>query len=213
MHSISLCHGSDLPHELNKEWNEDLDKAAALFKNLMQGDVSIEDAVTSDALQRIKEQLTTYTKSLKQSSRTSALWLQYMDMLDILRKYIRSERTGKWNLHLQAIQEMLPYVVPSGHNLHTKFLRLYVYVQQMSDLAITFATKSSVKIGGDEVQIDQLLYQGLITAVKTTEDLESAFKCKLCSYPSALCESSMLLREPHKPALADASWQLVAWDA
>ena len=31
--------GSDLPHELDKEWNEDLDKAAALFKSLMKGDL------------------------------------------------------------------------------------------------------------------------------------------------------------------------------
>ncbi len=31
--------GSDLPQELDKEWNEDLDKAAALFKSLMKGDL------------------------------------------------------------------------------------------------------------------------------------------------------------------------------
>ncbi len=43
--------GSDLPQELDKERNEDLDKAAALFKNLMEGDIFIEDAATSDALQ------------------------------------------------------------------------------------------------------------------------------------------------------------------
>ena len=55
-----------------------------------------------------------------------------MDMVDILRKYIRAERTGNWNLHLQAIQEMLPYLAASGHNLYTKSSRLYV--QQMSDL-------------------------------------------------------------------------------
>ncbi len=39
----------DLPGELTKEWHEDLDKAAALFKNLMEGDVFIEEAATSDA--------------------------------------------------------------------------------------------------------------------------------------------------------------------
>ncbi len=126
--------GSDLPNELDKEWNEDLDKAADLFKKLMEGGVSIEEAATSDAIQLINEQLTRYAKSLKQSSRTSALWLQYMDMVDILRKYIRAEHTGNWNLHLQAIQEMLPYVASSCHNLYTKSSRLYVYVQQMSDL-------------------------------------------------------------------------------
>jgi hypothetical protein len=372
--------GSDPASELPTEWNEDLDEAASLFKKLMEGDVSIEEAAASDALQRINEQLTRYAKSLKMSSRTSALWLQYMGMVDILRKYIRAERTGNWNLHLQAIQEMLPYRAASGHNLYTKSARLYV--QQMSDLeaqhpailekfqqglhvvrrsdrrwaglstdliieqvlmrnmktsggltrgrgmteqqrtlwllstpacaevnkamqkltgvnyntgeqnkdmtkarqardwkdtltvlqhlkernpfssdpslrniatgvhahstvnvdtamsvgtailqsmdgktaaeytfkkkdqTITLATKSSVKIGGDEVQIDpQLLFQRLITAAKTSEDLESAFRYELCSYPSALFVSPMFLREPHKPALADAIWQTAAQDA
>ena len=55
-----------------------------------------------------------------------------MDMLDILRKYIRAERTGNWALHLQAIQEMLPYLAASDHNLYAKSAR--VGLQQMSNL-------------------------------------------------------------------------------
>lgn len=55
-----------------------------------------------------------------------------MDMLDILRKYIRAERTGNWELHLHAIQEMLPYLAASGQNLHVKSARLFL--QQMSNL-------------------------------------------------------------------------------
>ena len=43
-----------------------------------------------------------------------------MDMIDILRKYIRAERTGNWELHLQAVAELLPYLAASGHNNYTK---------------------------------------------------------------------------------------------
>ena len=68
----------------------------------------------------------------KKTSRTSALWLQYMDMLDILRRYISAERTGNWALHLQTLQDMLPYLAASGHNLYTKSAR--VYLQQMCNL-------------------------------------------------------------------------------
>ena len=59
-------------------------------------------------------------KELVKSSRTAMLWLQYMEMVDILRKYIRAERTGNWELHLQALSEMLPYMAASGHNNYTK---------------------------------------------------------------------------------------------
>jgi hypothetical protein len=49
-------------------------------------------------------------------------------MMNILRRYIRAERTG----HLQAIQDMLPYMAASGHNNYTKSATLYL--QEMSNL-------------------------------------------------------------------------------
>ena len=55
-----------------------------------------------------------------------------MDMVDILRKYIRAERTGNWELHLQAVSEMLPYLAASGHNNYTK--SAWVYLQKMDTL-------------------------------------------------------------------------------
>ena len=48
-------------------------------------------------------------------------------MVDILRKFIRAERTGNWAWHLQAIQGMLPYLAVSGHNLCTKSDRVYLH--------------------------------------------------------------------------------------
>ena len=69
--------------------------------------------------------------------------------------------------------------------------------------------KLSVKIDGEDIKIDpQLIFQRLITVINQSPDeLESAFKYELCSYPSALFESSLLLREADKPALADAIWK------
>ena len=52
------------------------------------------------------------------SSRTSALWIQYMNMLDILSKYITAECTRNQALYLQDIQEMLPYLSASGQMMH-----------------------------------------------------------------------------------------------
>ena len=34
--------------------------------------------------------------------------------IDILRKFIRAERTGNWDLYLQALSEMLPFLAASA---------------------------------------------------------------------------------------------------
>ena len=46
---------------------------------------------------------------------TASLWIQYLDMIRILRKLIRAEQLGNWYLHLEAVSEMLPYLAASGH--------------------------------------------------------------------------------------------------
>ena len=44
---------------------------------------------------------------------TASLFIQYLDMIRILRKLI--EQLGNWYLHLEAVSGMLPYVTASGH--------------------------------------------------------------------------------------------------
>lgn len=83
--------------------NTDFNEACNLYENLMAGTLSVEEVCKSDVLKRIKDHLQKHTESTKKSSRKSALWVQYMDMFDIVRKYIRAERTGNWELHLQAL--------------------------------------------------------------------------------------------------------------
>lgn len=352
----------------------DLDEAKKIFEKLMDGTVSSEEASQFDVLVRIKDCLKKHIESTKMTSRTSALWVQYMEMQDILRKHICAERTGNWSLHLQVIQDMLPYLAAAGHNLYTKCAR--VYLQQMLNLktehpnvqqhfeeglhvirrsdrlwaglspdlvieqvlmrsmktsggltrgrgmteqqrllwllsmpacaevnqamealtgvnlntgeqnqdmtearlardwkdtltvltylqernpfkhdpslcniatgehahsnvnvdtaqavgtailrsmdghspseytfkrrhqAVTLGMKSSVKIDGDQIQVDpQLLFQRLVIVAQKCDELESALKYELCSYPPALFDSSLLLREANKPALADAIWK------
>ena len=49
-----------------------------------------------------------------------------MKMVAVLRSLIRASRTGDWNLYLQALHDMLPYLAASGHNNYTKSLVLYL---------------------------------------------------------------------------------------
>ena len=72
---------------------------------------------------------------------------------------------------------------------------------QKKNQAVTLGLKSS------SVKID-----GRLTLC-SSDDLEPAFKHELCSYPSALFDSSLLLREADKPALADAIWKICEREA
>ena len=82
--------------------NQDVDEALKLYEKLMAGEISAKEVCSSNALERIKDSLKNHSESAKKASRTSALWVQYMHMIDILHKFIRAERTGNWELHLQT---------------------------------------------------------------------------------------------------------------
>lgn len=56
----------------------------------------------------------------------------YMDMVQILPKFIKAERLGIWQLHLQALYDRLPYLAASGHNLY--FKSVHLYLKKMFDL-------------------------------------------------------------------------------
>ena len=71
-------------------------------------------------------------KSKLHLSRTGKLWLVFMHQVDLLKKFIKAERTGNWKLHLSTLQEMMPYFAATGHNLYTKTVS--VYLSQMQSL-------------------------------------------------------------------------------
>ena len=80
------------------------------------------------------------------------------------------------------------------------------YPPKRSAQAVTMVSKSSVKIADDQVQVDpQLLFQRHIIAGDNSQ-LEVLFQYELCTYPTVLFDSPFMLRQPQKPALADALW-------
>ena len=102
------------------------------FKGLMEKKMSVEEVSASGVLDVIHQRGNTHRDRTIGTSRTAALWLQYMEMVKILRTSIKVERTANWELHLQAVLEMLPYFAASGHNLYVKCARLYL--ESMSNL-------------------------------------------------------------------------------
>ena len=78
--------------------------------------------------------------------------------------------------------------------------------------AITLASRTSVVINNEPVQVDpQLMFQrlSLIATRETHGNPALLFKYELCSHPPALFDKSSLQRVANKPALADEIWDLV----
>ena len=128
METEEILEATTLSHEKSAR-HPDLDEAAVLYEKVMQGLMSADQVCQSGVLTRIGDALQRETESMK-SSRTATLWLQYIDMVDILRKYIRTECTGNWELRLQTVSEMLPYLTACGHNHYTKSAWIYLQLYQ-----------------------------------------------------------------------------------
>jgi len=108
-----------------------LQQAVIQLEHLMRQESAISDIAGDEHVVHMQEMLVSTFRNL-QKSRTSKLWIQYIEMLDILRMFIKAERTSNWLLRLQAVSSMLSYFAASGHNAYTK--SAYIYLSNMADL-------------------------------------------------------------------------------
>ena len=50
----------------------------------------------------------------------------YLDMLEVLMNFVRATREGNWNLHLECIKEMLPWLFGYDHTNYACYLPVYL---------------------------------------------------------------------------------------
>ena len=70
-----------------------LKQLTEIYDRVTAGNLTITEVQTSPHIQHFRYTLQALQIYL-QASKTSKLWLQYMDMMDILRKFLKAERTG-----------------------------------------------------------------------------------------------------------------------
>ena len=80
-------------------------------------------------MKRFEDRMKASKESLMQS-RTAQQWLLYMDMMDILLKILKAEKNGQWELHVQSMYNMLPYLAASDHNMYAQ--SVYIYWHNMA---------------------------------------------------------------------------------
>lgn len=113
------------------DWSSMLANAADIYDRLISLEVNSEDLQTNILLQSLTKKFIEIKTKLKEH-RTAKVWIQYMDMVDLLRDFIRSERTGNWKLHLSTVKKMIPYFAAAGHYNYAK--AAHIYLQQMEQL-------------------------------------------------------------------------------
>jgi len=129
-----------------------------------------------------------------QNQRTAVPWIQYMHMVDILRTFIRAERTGNWKLHLQAVHDMLPY-----------FAAAYLYMQSMCDLQKEHPeVYNSFQDGQHDVRRSDRYWAGLSTDLAIEQVLMRSVKtCGGLTRGPGMSESQRLNWLLSTPACAD----------
>ena len=100
--------------------DNDLQESLLLHDQIVAGEVTAATVCPEKVLNRIAK------KAALSCHPTARLWLQYMDMVTLLRQFIKAERTGNWALHLHLLQEMLPYCPAAGHNTYAKYVHIYL---------------------------------------------------------------------------------------
>lgn len=120
--------------------SEDIDRLDVLLHGLFNGEQQptmeqIDVFLDSEPVNRVNAALIGLRRELVQRSRTAQLWFQYMECIDIIKRFILAERTSNWTLHIQATMQMLNIFAAAGHINYAKSARLYV--QQMQSLSST----------------------------------------------------------------------------
>lgn len=123
--------------QVTSQWSVDIQTTLTnLLKN--QGDKTILQLEIEKArphIQLLEEQLDTFEQSLDESP-TAVFWLTFIQMTDILQRFIIYQREGNWNGHLDESANMLPYLAAAGHYKYGQ-QSLPLYLSEMKKLPQT----------------------------------------------------------------------------
>ena len=105
---------------------EDVEEIDRLYSSILDGDIWLTDVEESATLNKVQEHLGHLKTVLAAKSRTAKLWILYMDYVQIVKSFIRAERSGSWTEHLAATMNMLNLFAATGHIHYAKSARLYL---------------------------------------------------------------------------------------
>ena len=132
-----------------------------LYEKLIGKEVSIEQVNESQVIINIQHDLENFKRELSVKSRTAKLWIQYVDYISIIKMFIRAERTGNWNMHLNAAQKMLNLFAATGHMNYAKSTRLYLQLMFNMHIDHPWLYEQYSKLGFHSVRRSDRFWAGL----------------------------------------------------
>ena len=102
------------------------------YPSLSEGEVTLESVTTCEINAKLQQALNKRKQELSDQSRTSKLWISYMNMVKIARMLLMADRIGSWDRHLSAVGECLPIFAAAGHYNYLKLT--YLYLQNIQNL-------------------------------------------------------------------------------
>ena len=103
----------------NKLPESKLDKVSQVFDHLKEQNISLEEVANDIDVKEMLARISQY-KGKFSEARTAKLWFQYLRMVEIICMFIKAERTGNFDLHVQSLLETLPYLPASSHYLYAR---------------------------------------------------------------------------------------------
>jgi hypothetical protein len=134
-----------------------------LFTKLKDKEISLDDLLQSSAILKLNTSLQTLNHELIEKSRTAKLWISYMDYVNVVKLFIRAERTGDWNTHLIAVNSMLNLFAATGHYNYAKCGRLYLQFMQQLPETNPWLYEQFIKNGHHTVRRSNRHWAGLST--------------------------------------------------
>ena len=105
--------------------DDDMHDLEQLYTDVANKKIDLCSDVVPACLNKLLTAIREYKLQFQQC-RTARMWLQYMYYVNIMKNFIRAERTGDWHLHLQTVAQMLNLFAATGHTNYAKSCRLYL---------------------------------------------------------------------------------------
>jgi len=84
------------------------------------------DADVFSCIVDLSKRLDAHKTQLSKDNRTARLWIQYLYYVNIVKQFLRAERTSDWQRHLVTVSKMLNLFAAAGHRNYAKCARLYL---------------------------------------------------------------------------------------
>ena len=123
--------------QVTSQWSVAIETVlrSVLTKQADKTKQQLEIAKARPHLEVLQDQMSEFELSI-QDSPTAVFWTTFLQMTDILQRFIFYQREGNWNGHLEECANMLPYLAAAGHYKYAQ-QSLPLYLSEMKKLPET----------------------------------------------------------------------------